>query len=148
MPDCVNALLGKPGNTIFKYGKWRTGMKREDFKKELEVRTRRFAVNVLNALVQLPEIRVFNVLVYQLSKSATSVGANYREANRAESKDDFIHKIGIVVKEASETVYWLEVIQEVEFLTPTQKDVFRPHLAEAQELYALFQSVSRSARQP
>ena len=123
-------------------------MKREDFKKELEVRTRRFAVNVLNALVQLPEIRVFNVLVYQLSKSATSVGANYREANRAESKDDFIHKIGIVVKEASETVYWLEVIQEVEFLTPTQKDVFRPHLAEAQELYALFQSVSRSARQP
>jgi len=113
-------------------------MKREEFKKELEVRTRRFAVNVLNALVQLPETRVFNVLVYQLSKSATSVGANYREANRAESKDDFIHKIGIVVKEASETVYWLEVIQEVEFLSPAQKDEFRPHLSEAQELYALF----------
>ena len=123
-------------------------MKREEFKKELEVRTRRFAVNVLNALVQLPETRVFNGLVYQLSKSATSVGANYREANRAESKDDFIHKIGIVVKEASETVYWLEVIQEVDFLSPAQKDVFRPHFSEAQELYALFQSVSRSARQP
>jgi len=123
-------------------------MKREEFKKELEVRTRRFAVNILNALVQLPETRVFNVLVYQLSKSATSMGANYREANRAESKDDFIHKIGIVVKEASETVYWLEVIQEVEFLSPAQKNAFRPHLAEAQELYALFQSISRSARQP
>lgn len=121
-------------------------MKREAFKKELEVRTRRFAVQVLNALAQLPETRVFNVLVYQLSKAATSVGANYREANRAESKDDFIHKIGIVVKESNETVYWLEIIEEVEFLLPEQKHVFHPLLTEAQELYALFQSISRSVR--
>lgn len=124
-----------------------TEMKREEFKKELEVRTRRFAVKVLNALAQLPETRVFNVLVYQLSKSATSVGANYREANRAESKDDFIHKIGIVAKESNETVYWLEIIEEVEFLLPEQKHVFHLLLSEAQELYALFQSISRSARQ-
>ena len=121
-------------------------MKREEFKKEMEMRTRRFAVNVLNVLGQMPEIRVLNVLVYQLSKSATSVGANYREANRAESKDDFIHKLGIVVKEANETVYWLEISQEVDALSSGEKEKFKPLLVEAQELYALFQSISRSVR--
>lgn len=123
-------------------------MKREEFKKELEVRTRHFSVQVLNSLSHLPEHRGLNVIVYQLSKSATSIGANYREANRAESKDDFVHKISIVVKEANETVYWLEIILEVEFLTSEEKKDFRPLLLEAQELYALFQSISRSARHP
>jgi S23 ribosomal protein. len=88
-------------------------MRREEFKQELEVRTRRFAVQILNALASLPERRVLKVIVYQLAKSATSVGANYREANRAESKDDFVHKLGIVVKEASETVYWLELLMHL-----------------------------------
>jgi four helix bundle protein len=48
----------------------------------------------------------------QLLKSGTSIGANYREANRAESKADFIHKLAIVEKEASETLYWLELMLE------------------------------------
>ena len=121
-------------------------MKREEFKQELEIRTRRFAVQILNALATLPECRVLNVIVYQLSKAATSVGANYREANRAESKDDFIHKLGIVVKEASETVYWLEICQEVDALSSGEKEKFKPLLIEAKELYALFQSISRSVR--
>jgi len=121
-------------------------MKREEFKQEIEIRTRRFAVQILNALATLPECRVLNVIVYQLSKAATSVGANYREANRAESKDDFIHKLGIVVKEASETVYWLEICQEVNALSSGEKEKFKPLLVEAKELYALFQSISRSVR--
>lgn len=123
-------------------------MRREEFKQELEVRTRRFAVQILNALASLPERRVLKVIVYQLAKSATSVGANYREANRAESKDDFVHKLGIVVKEASETVYWLEICQEVDALSPEEKEKVAPLLSEAKELYALFQSISRSVRHP
>ena len=123
-------------------------MKREEFKQELEIRTRRFSVEILNALAVLPERRVLNVIVYQLSKSATSVGANYREANRAESKDDFIHKLGIVVKEGSETAYWLEICQEVDVLSAGEKERFKPLLVEAKELYALFQSISRSVRHP
>jgi four helix bundle protein len=118
----------------------------ETFKKELEIRTRKFAVQTLNALARFPEIRVLRVVVYQLSKSATSVGANYREANRAESKDDFIHKLGIVVKESSETVYWLEICQEVDVLSSEEKSNVQPLLVEAKELYALFQSISRSVR--
>jgi len=124
------------------------GMRREEFKKELEIRTRRFAVQILNALAKFPERRVLNVIVYQLAKSATSVGANYRETNRAESKDDFIHKLSIVVKEASETVYWLEICQETDALSPEERENVVPLLTEAKELYALFQSISRSVRHP
>jgi four helix bundle protein len=57
---------------------------------------------------------VGDVLGYQLLKAGTSIGANYREANRAESKNDFIHKIGIVEKEAAETQYWLELCNHAE----------------------------------
>ena len=74
-------------------------MTNAEFKKELEQRTKRFAVDLVNWLDTLPERRAVNVLVYQLAKSGTSIGGNYREANRAESKNDFSHKIGIVEKE-------------------------------------------------
>jgi len=67
-----------------------------EFKKELEERTLSFSVDVLNYLFKLPSHPVFKVVIYQLAKSGSSIGANYREANRAESKPDFIHKIGIV----------------------------------------------------
>jgi four helix bundle protein len=56
--------------------------------------------------------RISDVLGYQLVKSGTSVGANYREANRAVSLADFTHKIGIVEKECSESLYWLELCEE------------------------------------
>jgi four helix bundle protein len=56
--------------------------------------------------------RVADVLGFQLLKSGTSIGANYREANRAESYNGFIHKIGIVEKEASESQCWLELMDE------------------------------------
>jgi four helix bundle protein len=53
--------------------------------------------------------QICDVVRFQLVKAGTSVGANYREANRAESRNDFIHKIAIVEKEASESQYWLEM---------------------------------------
>ena len=72
-------------------------------KKDLEKRTKTFALRVIQFVSNLPVNKVTDVLGYQVLKSGTAVGANYREGNRAESRKDFIHKIGIVEKEASET---------------------------------------------
>jgi four helix bundle protein len=68
---------------------------------ELEKRTRRFALRIITFVATLPRNKVADVLGYQLMKAGTSMGANYHEANRAESRNDFIHKIGIVEKEAA-----------------------------------------------
>ncbi len=67
-------------------------------KRELEARTKSFALEVIKFVTQLPKSKASNVLGYQLLKSGTSIGANYREANRASSRDDFIHKISICEK--------------------------------------------------
>jgi four helix bundle protein len=69
-------------------------------KKELETRTKRFALIVIQLVGKLPGSKASDVIGYQLLKSGTSIGANYREANRALSRDDFIHKIAICEKEA------------------------------------------------
>ncbi|GEM_PF-193533 len=83
-------------------------------RRDLERRTKNFALRIVRFVSGLPKNKVTDVLGYQLLKSGTSVGANYREANRAASHDDFIHKVGIVEKEASESQYWLELMEEAE----------------------------------
>jgi len=65
-------------------------------KQELEERTKEFALNVIKFVSNLPRNKVTDVLGYQLLKAGTSIGANYREANRAVSRPDFINKVGIV----------------------------------------------------
>jgi four helix bundle protein len=82
-------------------------------KAELEQGTKQFAVRIVRFVANLPKNKVCDVLGYRLLKSGTSVGANYREANRAESRADFIHKIGLVEKEIAETQYWLELFEQV-----------------------------------
>ena len=84
-----------------------------------------------------------DVLGYQLLKSSTSIGANYREANHAESRSDFIHKIGIVEKEAAETAYWLELCTEANLGKP---EALRPLLQESLELLAIFTAIARSSK--
>jgi hypothetical protein len=64
-------------------------------KSELEKRTKLFALRIIKFVAALPRNKANDVLGYQLVKCGTSIGANYREANRAESRNDFIHKIGI-----------------------------------------------------
>ena len=79
----------------------------------------------------------------QLLKAGTSIGANYREANRAESKGDFIHKVGVAEKEASETVYWLEIC-DAAALGKTEE--VRGLLKEASELLAIVTTIGRKAK--
>jgi four helix bundle protein len=112
-------------------------------KVELERRTKEFALRIVLFVASLPKNKVADVLGYQLLKSGTSVGANYREANRAESHDDFIHKIGIVEKEASESEYWLELLQEAHLGEP--KETVRL-LRECRELIAIFTAIGKTAK--
>lgn len=93
-----------------------------DFKKKMEQRTKKFSVSVFKYLDILPNSNSSRIIAFQLGKSASSVGANYREANRCESADDFIHKIGIALKECSESMYWLDVLRD---LRPASENVDR-----------------------
>ena len=113
-----------------------------EFKTQLERRTKEFAVAAFKYLDALPKKNSTRVIVYQLGKSASSVGANYREANRGESGDDFRHKISIALKEANESLYWLEILVD---LYPTHETPLKLR-NEAEELLKLLQSISRSSR--
>jgi len=110
---------------------------------ELAKRTKQFALKIIAFAASLPQNKACAVIEYQLVKAGTSVGANYREANRAESRADFIHKIAIVEKECSESQYWLELCEEAELGDPDQR---RWLLQESGELLAIFTSVGRSTK--
>ena len=112
------------------------------FKQMLERRTTDFAIRVFKLLDALPKRNTTQIISFQLGKCASSIGANYREANRAESREDFIHKIAIAVKEASESCYWIEVLQG---LYPMH-EVLSSVLAECSEIRNLLQSIRSSAR--
>ena len=113
-------------------------MNNKEFGVQLEKRTKQFAISILKLTSQLPDNPEAKVVRYQLAKAGTSVGANYREANRSRSKPDFKNKISICETEASESGYWLEIINDMEWLP---MEVIFPILSEADELLAIFTSV-------
>ncbi len=115
-------------------------MDNKEFAKKLEKRTRKFAVQIIRLSTRLPNTPEGRVIRNQITKSGTSIGANYREANRARSKADFKNKIDICESEASETQYWLEVIIEVEWLSLEE---VRAECKECGELLAIFTSIGR-----
>ena len=112
-------------------------------KYELEDRTKKFVVQLVRFIYNQDRNIINSILFTQLIKAGTSIGANYREANRAESKKDFIHKIGIVQKEASETQYWLEVLLESSIINSNDIEVL---LREATELLAIFTAIGKTAK--
>ena len=107
------------------------------------MRTKQFSLHLIRFLENLPKNYLGEALGRQLLKSGTSIGANYREANRAESKADFIHKLAIAEKEASETVYWLELMTEAGI--GDRKDVAKL-LQEAREILAIFTAAGRTSK--
>ena len=114
-------------------------MTNKEFAITLEKRTIQFAIQILKTSSSLPNTTEALVLRNQLSKSGTSIGANYREANRSRSKKDFKNKIKISLAEASETDYWLEIIDE---LNLTDKNILNKLKKEAKELLAIFTSIA------
>ncbi len=121
-------------------------MTKEEFKKWLKTRTRAFAVQIFRFVDELPRAASTQVISYQLAKSASSMGANYREATRAESAADFSHKIGIVEKEADETLFWLDVLSDLYPPPHKLRKTLEPLLSESDELLRLFISIHKGCR--
>lgn len=115
-------------------------MDNKEFSKELEMRTQKFAVRTIRLSLALPNTPEGKVIKNQITKSGTSIGANYREANRARSKPDFKNKIKICESEASEAQYWMEVIREAKWL-PWKR--IRSDYEECSELLAIFTSIGK-----
>ena len=113
-------------------------MDNKEFSKTLEERTREFAVRIIRLSTKLPNTPEGRVVRNQITKSGTSIGANYREANRARSKADFKNKIAICESKASETQYWLEVVKETNWL---HWEHLKPEHDECSELLAIFTSI-------
>lgn len=110
---------------------------------DLEERTLRLGENIIKFIRKI-EVRTINEnIVKQLLKSATSIGANYIEATAAESRKDFIHKVGIAKKEAKETTYWLRLLATTE---EGHKDECRLFWKEAHELTLIFATTVKTAR--
>ena len=118
-------------------------MENKEFAKQLENRTKDFAISIIRLSISLPLTEEGKVLKNQLTKAGTSIGANYREANRARSKADFKNKMSISESEASETAYWLEIITKLKWIDDSKIDTI---LKEANELLAIFTSVVASLR--
>jgi four helix bundle protein len=111
--------------------------------KDLKIRSRKFAVDVLNFVDSLPNRRSGNIIGNQLGRSASSIAANYRAACRARSQAEFISKIGIVEEEADESVFWLDIIPDTK---NASMETVEPLLKEARELTAIFTSSSKTAK--
>jgi len=109
---------------------------------DLEERTALFAERVIDFAAELERTAVTLPLISQLVRSATSVGANYCEADDAESKKDFRHKIGLCRKEARETKYWFRMIARA---APLSKPLARPLWQEAKELHLIFSKIRRTS---
>src|SRR5436853_1766396 len=98
--------------------------------KDLRDRTKAFALRIVRMFSGLPKTTEAQVLGKQLLRSATSIGANYREAYRARSKPEFIAKCGDSLREAEETAYWLELLMEAKIVVPATLQPLRAELDE------------------
>jgi four helix bundle protein len=116
-------------------------MENKEFAGKLEVRTREFGVSIIKLSVKLPDSAEGRVIKNQLTKSGTSVGANYREANRSRSKADFKNKISICASEANETLYWLEIISDMKWVRSQELETL---VNECKELLALMTSIGKT----
>jgi len=110
---------------------------------ELKRRTKSFAIRIVNLFRSLPRSPDAQTLGKQLLRFGTSVAANYRAVCRARSQAEFISKMGIVVEEADETVFWLELLGDTGIVRPERTQNL---LNEANELVAIFGASLRTSK--
>ncbi|MFH2142713.1 MAG: four helix bundle protein [Bacteroidota bacterium] len=118
-------------------------MDNKEFSKKFEDRTKKFAISNIMLSSTLPETPEGRIILNQITKSGTSISANYQDANRSRSKADFINRIKICESEASETQYWLEIIEELGWIDSKKIELIKD---EAAELLAIFTSISKSLK--
>src|SRR4051794_24675223 len=109
---------------------------------ELKRRTKKFALRILDLADALPQTRSGNVIAGQITRSGTSVAANYRALCRSKSRADFINKTSIVEEEADESSFWLELIVDTGLMTAAR---VKPLLQEADEITAMLVASRRTA---
>lgn len=114
-----------------------------DKHQELKNRTKLFALRIIRMSEVLPKTRAANVIANQILRSATSVAANYRAVGRARSRAEFISKLGIVVEEADETLFWLELLSDSGIVKATKS---RDLLSEANQLVSIFAASRATAK--
>ena len=114
-----------------------------DKHQELRRRTKDFALRVMRMCRTIPSTRETNIINNQILRSATGVAANYRAVGLARSKAEFISKLGIVIEEADETVFWLELLSDSGVI-PASK--LRELMAEGNELVAIFLASRKTAK--
>lgn len=112
-------------------------------RQDLRLRTKQFALRIVNMCGKLPESRAGRILGDQVFRSGTSVGANYREAYRARSRAEFLSKLGDCQKELEETVYWMELLGESRTVRPDRLSLL---CQEADELMAIFSSIIKNTK--
>lgn len=113
-------------------------------KYDLEERTAKFAEKVLDHLKTVAETTINKSIIIQLIRAVTSIAANYCEADGAESKKDFKHKIAICKKECKEVKLWLRLMSNID---PENTSTYRSFWQEAQELTLIFSAISKKVRQ-
>jgi four helix bundle protein len=111
--------------------------------KDLKNRTKQFTIGIFNFAGSLDYSIVKKVVVNQITKSGSSVGANYRSACRGRSDAEFLSKMNIVIEEADETLFWLEIIEEMNW---KNNDEFQRLLKEANELTAIFVTIIKNTK--
>ena len=111
---------------------------------DLDERTALFGENIIEFVKILPKSFINNPLISQIVRSGTSVGANYMEADGAESKKDFRHKIAICKKESKETMHWFRMLAKA---NPNKAQECRKLWKEAHELNLIFMTIIRNAKE-
>ena len=111
---------------------------------ELQKRTKKFHVDVIKLCTHFPKNAAGFETAKQLIRAAGSVGANYRAACRGKSKADFIYKIEIVLEEADESLYWLEVSEEAQLLLKSEELTYL--MKEANELVSIINAADITAK--
>jgi four helix bundle protein len=111
---------------------------------EMKKRTKEYAKRIINLCRSLPPTEEARLLRGQLFRAGTAVGANYRAACRARSKRDFISKLGIVLEEADESLYWMELLVETEIV---KADLLGRLMGEANELVSIFVTSLNTAKE-
>jgi four helix bundle protein len=111
--------------------------------KQLQGRTKAFAVRTIKAFARLPRDEAARIIGRQFLRSGTSVAANYRSACRARSAADFISKISVVTEEADETLFWFELLFEAELV---KINLVEPLMEECEELLKIFSASLTTAK--
>jgi len=111
--------------------------------KQLQDRTKKFAIRVVRAFARLPKDEATRIIARQFLRSGTSLAANYRACCRARSGADFISKINIVTEEADETLFWFELLVEAELI---KTKLAEPLMTECAELLRIFAASLATAK--